>query len=103
MYNRARLWLPFAMLNGLVLLPTITHARTDTGTIDIPQGYSAIANNYWRGGNSLAEVLPYVLDGTQLFTFNPEHQDYEAFEFDGYIWQGESNRDSSDPGKVHGY
>lgn len=40
-------------------------------TVTVPVGYSLIANQLDHGRNTLAEVLPSVPDGTQLWKFDP--------------------------------
>lgn len=47
-------------------------------TMQVPSGYSTIANNYNQGGNTLSEVMPQVMDGTIVFKWNFITQKYES-------------------------
>ncbi len=62
-------------LTGNATLPTLL-------PISLTTGYSAIANNFNRGGNTLSELFPSVLDGTEIYKWNPGGQNYSRAIYD---------------------
>jgi len=53
------------------------HAQTTNYSVRLSAGYNAIANNLYKGQNTLNEVLPQVPDGTRLYKWNTATQSYE--------------------------
>jgi len=53
-------------------------------TLLLPSGYSAIANPFHQGGNTVAELLPSV--PLVLFKFDAESQIHTANQFDFGVW-----------------
>lgn len=50
-------------------------------TVSVLEGWSSLGNNFIRGGNTLDEVLPSVVEGTRLVKWNSAIQDYEPVQY----------------------
>lgn len=60
-------------------------------TLNLPAGFSLIANQLDRGGNTVAEVLPVVPDGTALYKFLAAGQTFVQNDFFGGAGWGDPN------------
>ncbi|MEK7686480.1 MAG: hypothetical protein AAB466_13775 [Verrucomicrobiota bacterium] len=54
--------------------------------IDIPPGFSMIANHLTRRDNSVGELFPGVPEGTTIYKFDPVSQSFSANEFAAGAW-----------------
>ena len=54
--------------------------------IDIPPGFSMIANHLARRDNSVGELFPGVPEGTTIYKFDPVSQSFSANEFAAGAW-----------------
>jgi hypothetical protein len=62
-------------LTGNAALPTSL-------TIPVPAGFTTLANNFDHGGNTLSELFSQVLDGTEVYKWNPGNQTYSRAIYD---------------------
>ena len=69
-------------LLSLLLLTWPGLAATQSYSIALPPGHTAIANHLDIGGNTLAEVLPVVPDGSTLAKWVCASQAYELYTYD---------------------
>lgn len=72
-------------LSGGANVP-ITHAAESSYTVNIPAGFSTIANHLNRGGSTVAELLPAVPEGTLLYKFDAKTSGYTINAFQSGSW-----------------
>lgn len=61
---------------------TGNHALPNSNTVQVAQGFSAIANNVDHGSNTLSELFSQVLDGTEIYKWNPGSATYSRAIYD---------------------
>ena len=66
--------------------------------VTLPAGWSTIANNFVRGGNTLNEVIPVAADGTVIYKWNFATQNFDPSTYDALFGEWMPNR-SLNPGE----
>ncbi len=75
-----------ANLVGLQGFTLFGPAGGESYTLTIPQGISTIANHLNHGGNTLAEILPNMPEGTLLYKYEPSRSSFSANHYQSGAW-----------------